>query len=89
MSDGFVPAKFTLVQLVFCTGYNSYDILIVGLAFRISILFRNPHAGVAETDPSENGKKLGTLKLVHIETSARNHFRQTRSRGPVIKTFKM
>jgi hypothetical protein len=52
------------VHFGFCTGYNSSDILIVGLAFRICIPFRNPHAGMEETGPLENGRKLGTPQLV-------------------------
>jgi hypothetical protein len=53
----FVPAKLTLVQFVFCTGYKSSDVLIVGVTFRISIPTRNSHARVQETGPQENGRK--------------------------------
>jgi hypothetical protein len=36
-------------------------ILIVGLAFRMSIPFRNLRAGVEETVPLENSRKSGYL----------------------------
>jgi hypothetical protein len=36
-----------------CPVYNSTDVLIVGLAFKISIPFRNPHAGVEEISSLE------------------------------------
>jgi hypothetical protein len=50
--------------------YNSSDVLIVGLAFRISIPFRNPHAGVQETGSFKNSRNLGILQLVCTEMSA-------------------
>jgi hypothetical protein len=37
--------------------YNSFEVVIVGLAIRISIPFRNLHAGVEEIGPLENGRK--------------------------------
>jgi hypothetical protein len=76
------------VQFGFCTGYNSSDVLIVGLAFRISIPFRNPHAGLEETGTLENGRKSGAQKLVHAETSAGSLSRQARSRRSAIETSK-
>jgi hypothetical protein len=77
------------VRFGFYTGYNSSDVLIVGLAFRISIPFRNPHAGVEETGPLENSRKSGTLQLVHAEMSAGSLFKQPRSRGPATDTSKI
>jgi hypothetical protein len=58
----------------FCPVYNSSDGLIVGLAFRISIPFRNPQAGVHVTGPLENSWKWGTPQLVHTETSTGSLF---------------
>jgi hypothetical protein len=77
------------VQFGFCTGYKSSDVLIVGLVFRISIPFKNHHAEVEENGPLENGRKSGTLQLVHAETSSGNLFRQARSRGLAIEIFKI
>jgi hypothetical protein len=71
-----------------CSVYDGSDVLIVVLAFWISIPLRNPDAGVQETGPLENGRKSGTPQLVHTETSAEKHFRQARSTGPATETSK-
>jgi hypothetical protein len=78
-----------LVQFGFCSDYNSPDVLIVELAFKISIPFRNPHAGVEKTGPLENIRNLGTLQLVYAETPAGSLFRQVWSRGTATEISKI
>jgi hypothetical protein len=69
--------------------YNGSDVLIVGLALRISIPFRNPDAVVQETDPLKKGRKSGTPQLVHTEMSAGSLLGQARLRGPATDTSRI
>jgi hypothetical protein len=65
--------------------FNSSNVLIVGLAFRVSIPFRKTYAGVQETSHLGNGRKLRTPQLIHVEMSTRSLFRKVKSRGNSIQ----